>query len=89
MRYIAFYRTHIALHFLRRNSYLSLGGENLGGSPNWYDTFAITQTPHLLFIILMRFQAAALLAALALVSACDGHLKIPNERPDRARGKTA
>ncbi len=30
----------------------------------------------------MRFQAAALLAALALVSACDGRLKIPNERPD-------
>ena len=30
----------------------------------------------------MRFRAAALLAALALVSACDGRLKIPNERPD-------
>ena len=29
-----------------------------------------TQTPHLIFIILMRFRAAALLAALALVYAC-------------------
>jgi len=41
-------------------------------------------TPHSYFI-LMRFQAAALLAALVLVSACDGRLQIPNEeRPDRA-----
>ena len=30
----------------------------------------------------MRFRSAALLAALALVSACDGRQKIPNERPD-------
>ncbi len=30
----------------------------------------------------MRFRAAALLAALVLVSACDGRLKIPDERPD-------
>ena len=60
------------------------GGRNLGGIPLWYDTLAITQTPHIIYFILMRFQAAALLAALALVSACDGRLKIPNERPDRA-----
>ena len=38
-----------------------MGGENLGGSPLWYDTFNI---------ILTRFQATALLAALALVPAC-------------------
>jgi hypothetical protein len=30
----------------------------------------------------MRFQSAALLAALAIVSACAKRLKIPNERPD-------
>ena len=61
---IAFYRTHIALHFLCRNSYQSLGGENLGESPLWYDTLSKTQTWHL------RFRAAALLDALALVPAC-------------------
>jgi hypothetical protein len=33
-------------------------------------------------IILMRFQAAALLAALALVPTCAKRLKIPDERPD-------
>ena len=45
-----------------------MGGENLGGSPLWYDTLSITQTWHL------RFRAAALLAALALVPACAEHL---------------
>ena len=34
------------------------------------------------FIILMRFQPAALLAALALVPACAKCQKIPNEHPD-------
>ncbi len=66
------------------NSYLSLGGEEFRGNPPvvWYNTLAITQTPHIIYFILMRFGAAALLAAPALVSTCDGRLKIPDERPD-------
>ena len=43
-----------------------MGGENLGGSPLWYD--------RAFNIILTRFRATALLAALALVPACAEHL---------------
>ncbi len=51
-----------------------MGGENLGGSSLWYGNLSTTQTPHVLFIILMRFRTAALLAALGFVPACAKHL---------------
>ncbi len=54
---------------------MSLGGGEFRGKPPTYDTLAIS-TPHNYFI-LMRFRAAALLAALALVSACDGCIRPP------------